>query len=215
MRAIPTAIVSALLGAVLAPAPVVAGSVLKTLTQDAGNACTLSVPTTDTGVRPKATGFRNEGSKNAFIICSVDVDSSGGDTQYIGLNLASFDGASHSVNCTGVARYSNTLANIQYLTIPTLITAADGSTTSISTLGAPPSVYDHQRPVLSVTCTLPPGVSILSVQRGHYDHDSNDGSAPPPLPQCGDGFDDDGDGFSDYPDDQECQSPYDNDESIP
>jgi hypothetical protein len=216
MRAIPFALASASLGAILAPMPVVAGSVPKTLTQDAGNACTLSIPTTDTGVRPKATGFRNEGSKNAFIICSVDVDSSGNDTKYIGLNMASFDGASHAVNCTGVARYADTLANIQYLTIPTLTTAADGSTTGISTLGAPPGVYDHQRPVLSVTCVLPPGVSILSVQRGHDDNDSFDGSVPPPLPlpQCGDGIDDDGDGVSDYPGDIECRSPYDNDESI-
>jgi hypothetical protein len=68
--------------------------------------------------------------------------------------------------------------------------------------------------VLSVTCVLPPGVAILSLQRGYRDVDSNDGSAPPPLPQCGDGIDNDGDGFSDYPDDVQCQSPYDNDESI-
>ena len=140
MRATVIALATALLGTALLPKPASAGFILKTLTQDASNACTLSIPTTDTGVRPKATGFRNEGGKSAFVICSVDVDTSGNDTTYIGLTLASFDGASHSVNCTAVARYSDTLANIQYYTIPTLSTAADGSFTNLSTAGAPPSV---------------------------------------------------------------------------
>lgn len=217
MRATSIALASALLGAALAPTPASAGSVLKTLTQDAGNACTLSIPTTDTGVRPKATGFRNEGTANAFVICSADVanaDGFGGDTTYIGLSLASFDGNAHSTNCTAVARYPDTLSNIQYVTLPALNTAATGVATSLTTSGAPPSYYDHQRGVLSVTCVLPPGVSILAVQRGYKDIDSNDGSVPHSFPQCGDGLDDDNDGFSDYPADPECQSDYDNDESI-
>jgi hypothetical protein len=213
MRATSIAIACALLGAALAPMPASAGYVDKILTQDAANACTLSIPTTDTGVRPKATGFRNEGGKNAFIICSVDVDSSGNDTTFIGLTLASFDGASHGVNCTAVARYSDTLANIQYLTIPPLTTAADGSFTNLSTLGAPPGVYDHQRPVLSVTCILPPGAAIMSVARGHKDYDSFDGVVQSPMSQCSDGIDNDGDGLSDFGGDMDCQSFYDNDES--
>ena len=165
MRATSIALASALLGAALAPTPASAGSVLKTLTQDAGNACTLSIPTTDTGVRPKATGFRNEGTANAFVICSADVanaDGFGGDTTYIGLSLASFDGNAHSTNCTAVARYPDTLSNIQYVTLPALNTAATGVATSLTTSGAPPSYYDHQRGELSVTCVLPPGVSILA-----------------------------------------------------
>ena len=193
--------------------PAHAGVITKTQTQNAASACTLSIPTTDTGVRPKATGFRNEGNKSAFVICSVDVDTSGNDTTFIGLTLASFDGASHGVNCTAVARYSDTLANIQYLTLPPLTTAADGSFTNLSTLGAPPSVYDHQRPALSVTCTLPPGAAIMSVARGHKDYDSYDGGVPSPMSQCSDGIDNDLDGFSDFGGDTDCQSFYDNDES--
>ena len=197
--------------------PAHAGVITKTQTQNAASACTLSIPTTDTGVRPKATGFRNEGTANAFVICSADVanaDGFGGDTTYIGLSLASFDGNAHSTNCTAVARYPDTLSNIQYVTLPALNTAATGVATSLTTSGAPPSYYDHQRGVLSVTCVLPPGVSILAVQRGYKDIDSNDGSVPHSFPQCGDGLDDDNDGFSDYPADPECQSDYDNDESI-
>lgn len=213
MRATVIALATALLGTALLPRPASAGFTFKTLTQDASNACTLSIPTTDTGVRPKATGFRNEGGKSAFVICSVDVDTAGNDTTYIGLTLASFDGASHSVNCTAVARYSDTLANIQYYTIPTLSTAADGSFTNLSTAGAPPSVYDHQRRVLSVTCTLPPGAAIMSVARGHNDYDSYDGSVPSPMSQCSDGIDNDLDGDADYGLDLQCQSFYDNDES--
>ena len=34
------------------------------------DSCKLSVPTTDTKVRPRATGFRNEGTTNQFVICT-------------------------------------------------------------------------------------------------------------------------------------------------
>lgn len=34
-----------------------------------GAACQLSKPTIDTVVRPRATGMRNEGTVNAFVIC--------------------------------------------------------------------------------------------------------------------------------------------------
>ena len=37
----------------------------------AGAACQLSVPTIDTAVRPRATGFRNEGTTSAFTICGI------------------------------------------------------------------------------------------------------------------------------------------------
>ncbi|MFO1473032.1 MAG: hypothetical protein U1F20_00190 [Lysobacterales bacterium] len=33
----------------------------------------LSIPTTDTGVRPKATGFRNEGTTDQFVICGYGI----------------------------------------------------------------------------------------------------------------------------------------------
>ena len=36
-----------------------------------GAACQLSIPTVDTTVRAKATGFRNEGKTSAYAICGL------------------------------------------------------------------------------------------------------------------------------------------------
>ena len=65
--------VAALAAAGISAAPM-AGATMqtRTVTIPASRLCTLSVPTTDTGVRPKATGFRNEGKANAFVICAFD-----------------------------------------------------------------------------------------------------------------------------------------------
>lgn len=74
--------------------------------QTGANMCTLSIPTTDTKVRPKASGFRNEGTTNAFVICAFDTPPGGvapsTDLSSITLILKSLDGASHETTCTGV-----------------------------------------------------------------------------------------------------------------
>src|SRR4249919_3479880 len=70
--------------------------------------CTLSIPTIDTKVRPKATGFRNEGTTTAFVICNFtslpgfDGSVNFGDPQAVALLLYSMDGNDHTVTCTGV-----------------------------------------------------------------------------------------------------------------
>jgi len=73
--------------------------------------CTLSIPDPSAKARPKATGFRNEGTTNVFVICGFDSNpgqsqvspaESPGDPSLIALLFSSFDGKPHSFPCTGV-----------------------------------------------------------------------------------------------------------------
>lgn len=74
------------------------------------NMCTLSVPTISTNVRPRATGFRNEGTTNAFVICTFNNPAGDqfADTPVYdaGIYLYSMDGANHAVTCTGVNSFT-------------------------------------------------------------------------------------------------------------
>jgi hypothetical protein len=72
----------------------------RTIRSHGGTACALSIPTTDTKVRPKASGFRNEGTTAAFIICGYPLPN--GALTFFNLNFTAIDGNAHTVNCTGV-----------------------------------------------------------------------------------------------------------------
>ena len=68
-----------------------------------GATCQLSIPTTNTGVRPKATGFRNESTTTGnFVICPLvapTVRSSNANPLTNGyIILSSLDGQAHSVS---------------------------------------------------------------------------------------------------------------------
>ena len=86
--------------------PAVAVTQGRTQIRTGADMCQLSIPTTDTKVRPKAIGFRNEGTTNAFVICTFDTPPGGYSTTnnftYAGVVLKSMDGADHEVTCTGV-----------------------------------------------------------------------------------------------------------------
>lgn len=58
-------------------APASAATQDRILLRTGADMCTLSVPTTDTKVRPRATGFGNEGTTNAFVICTFDTPPGG------------------------------------------------------------------------------------------------------------------------------------------
>ena len=165
---------SALAAAWLVATPVQAETLGRTASTPGARLCTLSTPTTDTKVRPKATGFRNEGTSNAFVICAFD--SQPGQTsvpRYAGtsddpisvtLNFASIDGQSHDTTCTGVNSWpdagSGLAAPMQYISKTLAVwgiqqglqwNAADfGEATAIPASGN-----------FSITCVLPPGVAIL------------------------------------------------------
>ena len=125
-------------------------------------ACQLSIPTTDTEVRPKATGFRNEStSKSAFVICGYPRPTNDSMPLDIEIFFHSIDGVTRAVNCTGVTGldglyplvYSSksVQSNAGYSRI-TWVPADFGGTTTI------PNGYH-----VSVTCTLPPQTSIVTI----------------------------------------------------
>jgi len=143
--------------------------------QTGANMCQLSIPTTDTKVRPKATGFNNEGTTNAFVICAFDAPpgsttlAEGGLTGVV-LYLKSLDGLSHTVTCTGV----NSIADGADLGIPAptyvakTLAVNDTGTYGVFGVGFQWTPADFggtttipfSAGAFSVTCLLPPQVSI-------------------------------------------------------
>lgn len=174
MRHLTTSLTACLLlGVALAPTEAAAGVMTKTQTQNAATACTLSIPTTDTKVRPKAIGFRNEGTTNAFVICAFDIDSTDPGFHSIALDFVSIDGAAHSFNCTAAGRF-NWSSTAQYLVKAVDVSAGGSGTFSVADTdgGYDPNVYNLYPWAQSVTCLMPPGVAILSVRSTHDDEDT-------------------------------------------
>lgn len=93
-----------------------------------GSVCQLSIPTTNTGVRPKATGFRNESTTTSnFVICPIPnaVASSNDNDTGAALRLYSIDGATHSVSCTAVSGWDQ--ADLHYSTKTFNVSSVDPS----------------------------------------------------------------------------------------
>ncbi|GAA5002201.1 hypothetical protein FNZ56_09210 [Pseudoluteimonas lycopersici] len=127
----------------------------------AADACQLSVPTTDTKVRPRANGYRNEGTSNQFVICGMGGYEKG-TVLYMALLYTSMDGAQHDMSCTGVTGLTGSESGPLYST-KTVSVAASGY--SFATWGAEDFGADEGAPIdsgmnLSVTCTLPPNVAL-------------------------------------------------------
>ena len=127
----------------------------------AADACQLSVPTTDTKVRPRANGYRNEGTSNQFVICGM-----GGyeknTVMHMVLLYTSMDGLPHSMSCTGVTGLTGSGNGPVYST-KTVEIAATGF--SFGLWGAEDFGGVEGDPIdqglnLSVTCTLPPNVAL-------------------------------------------------------
>lgn len=83
-----------------------AATQIRSQVQTGANMCALSVPASDTNIRPRANGYRNEGASNAFVICSFDAPPgadliNGTEFSKIFLFLMSLDGVARSVTCTG------------------------------------------------------------------------------------------------------------------
>jgi hypothetical protein len=130
------------------------------------DSCKLSLPTIDTKVRPRATGFRNEGTTNAFVICTINTDNGPGGTfgtaPFIDAGLAAFslDGVAHDVQCTGVNSF-NVMGDQQFITK----TQSTGTTlTQFWWTEADFGVSDGSgipsTGVFSITCNLPPNTSL-------------------------------------------------------
>ncbi|MFT3898332.1 MAG: hypothetical protein QM719_11680 [Thermomonas sp.] len=132
-----------------------------------GGNCQLSIPTTDTKFRPKATGARNESATtSSFVICPFSITpSTSNASPVLGfyLTLYSLDGLAHNnVSCTAVT-------GIQTLGIPPVYSA---KTADIPASGAGQLSWlgadfggTNGNPItgsanLSVTCNLPPQTAI-------------------------------------------------------
>ncbi|GAA4998258.1 hypothetical protein FNZ56_12540 [Pseudoluteimonas lycopersici] len=135
--------------------------------QTGANMCTLSVPTTDTKVRPRATGYNNEGATSAFVICSFDPPPGaqyGVATEFKDayLYLVSLDGMVRDVTCTGVNSIKTSGLVPQF--VPKTLSVS--STTTETAFAWLPADFDGTSTIpysggaFSVTCILPPQTSI-------------------------------------------------------
>lgn len=143
------------------PADAVAQS--RRIRAQGGTSCQLSIPTTDTKVRPKAIGMRNEGTTSAFVICGLT--SPTGDFTDFYVNIQTIDGVNRTVNCTGAN--GTGLGSAQYAT-KTASTGTDpgnGSTMlwNASDFGGTAGDSLPSSGYFSVTCTLPAQVAIPNV----------------------------------------------------
>ena len=154
--------------AAAAPSMAVTQSRLKRVA--AGPACQLSIPTTDTQVRPKAAGFRNEGTKSEFVICQLDTPD--GDLTYTDIYFGSIDGVPHTVDCTGVNGHSLFAGAIAYSS-KSVSTDASGSYGFMSWT---PADFGGAGPGMpftgffSITCTLP-AKTFIGVMGMQYSED--------------------------------------------
>lgn len=171
---------AALTGAMMVPAlatmPVAAATDLQQTMVVPGAVCQLSIPTTSTGVRPKATGFRNESTTTSnFVICPVVMP-----TMWSALHnpltvgniyLSSLDGLAHSVSCTAVIGLAQLgyppLYSTKGIAVPASINGAYAATWSATDFGQPSGLVDGSA-WFTVTCNLPPQVQIISLQASYY-----------------------------------------------
>lgn len=126
-----------------------------------GASCQLSVPTTDTKVRPKALGFRNEGTTNAFTICSLVFPRTfAANASAVYAHFVSFDGAAHTFNCTVASAFSYSATD--YLT-KSVTVEAGGSEAGLTVLSSEMPSGGFRR-YTTMTCLLPPGADIVGTQ---------------------------------------------------
>ena len=149
-----------LIGAALGMAqPAQAVTVSKNMFIDPSTACQLSLPSIDTAVRPRATGYRNEGTSGVFIICGSAYFAAGsGTATSLTVQLISFDGVTRDVSCTAVTRQSAGNSPIFSTKVGSVSSA--GATIS----WAPADLDNFSGFANSVTCNVPSGVAITGVR---------------------------------------------------
>lgn len=161
----------------LATAPVaIAAEVQQTIIVP-GAACQLSIPTTNTGVRPKATGFRNESTTTGnFVICPLvtpTIRSSNANPLTWGyIILASLDGQPHNVSCTAVAGFGGNVFPPKYSTKDIAVPAAANDSAagnwSLADFGQSSGDSIVGSAWFTITCNLPPQVQVEFLQGNYY-----------------------------------------------
>ena len=152
--------------AVLASAALPANAATDTRFQTAqgGVVCKPSDLTSNSFLKAKATGFRNEGTAAAFVICGFESSNSRADVgtiQGITMGLYSLNGVSASVSCTAVNGFAD--SSPIYAT-KAVATNTNGSgvllTFDASDFGGTAGDVLPASDFWSVTCTLPGKTSI-------------------------------------------------------
>ena len=153
--------------ALLIAAPAAKSATVNQYSVMTGGNCQLSIPTTDTKFRPKATGARNESTTTSnFVICPFSISPSPGSAAAVlsfYASLYSLDGVAHNnVSCTAVT-------GIQTLGLPPVyssktvdIPATAGAQVSWqgSDFGGTDGTPIAGSANLSITCNLPPQTGI-------------------------------------------------------
>lgn len=130
-----------------------------------GDSCQLSLPTIDTVVRPRANGYRNEGTAAKSVICGYG-GSREGNTIYANVMAISLDGASHSMSCTFVAGSNWTPSGLTYITKTLTVSTSgfDYLNLNASDFGGTSGAVFANNFNLSVTCNLPAQVAIIHLE---------------------------------------------------
>lgn len=128
-----------------------------------GPPCQLSVPTTDTKVRPKSVGMRNEGTTSAFVICGLPAPA--GEFTGFSINVLTIDGLDHVVSCTGVngSVFSGAAYATKNVSTGTSTTVGTGILWTAADFGGTAGNDMPGDGYFSVTCTLPAQTSIPNV----------------------------------------------------
>jgi len=152
----------------LAPTPGAMAATTWGYSASSGADCQLSIPTLDTKFRPKASGARNESSKDTyFVICPAQGFSSSIDT--VTQIAAAFSytpppGVSGAIiSCTAVSGTASAF-NLRYSTKTTFFPGGAPISWTGDDFGGLSGSPIPNSLVLSVTCTLPPGTAIDFVE---------------------------------------------------
>ena len=160
MNVLHTFAATVFMASLLAPTPTPATTIERIMEDQGGPACQLSVPTTSTQVRPRASGMRNEGTTSAFVICQFTATST--PFTQVSVVLASIDGADHNLSCTAMSGYGTGGAYFSTFNIFVRATDQTGISVGWNSGYFDPSLSTLPSRAVSVTCNLPPGMAIVS-----------------------------------------------------
>lgn len=167
---IPVVLAGCALATGLATSPRTSAATVVSLQHAPGSVCQLSIPTIDTGVRPKASGFRNESATTGnFVICPLasPMSTSSDAFTFVNISLLSLDGQSHDAACTAVANAISPAYSSRTIAVaPTGGSYTWSASDFGGTFGNP--IVGSQE--MSITCLLPPQVAIRFLG-GYYNHE--------------------------------------------
>ena len=160
----------------LATTPISMAAEIQQIMVVPGATCQLSIPTTNTGVRPKATGFRNESTTTSnFVICPLvtptirSADTNPLTAGYI--FLSSLDGLAHNVSCTAVAGLEGDFPpkySTKSIAIPASTSGSFFAGWVPTDFGQSSGDAIYGSAWFTITCNLPPQVQIQTLRGSYY-----------------------------------------------